>query len=110
MVFFRAQCKGYSFEKMQSHSSGDGGDGYGEFGGLCASKYANGYHHSGYGDQFGGCLPALDDDDEVVVFKGRIIVEIYDGYRVEPIAEIARFTVAQWLDMIDSGEAEEFED
>ena len=108
MIFFRAQHKGHSFTDMQAYSSGDGGDGFGELGGLCATRSANGEHNGGI--PFGGCWSILADDDEVVVFDGIIITEVYDGYRVEPIAEVARFTVGQWCDMLDTGEAESYED
>jgi hypothetical protein len=40
-------------------------------------------------------IGAMDDDDEVVVFEGRELEPIYDGWRVRPIRELARMTIAQ---------------
>ena len=41
-------------------------------------------------------MDAMNDIDEIIVFEGRELCEIYDGYRVEPVREVARFTVAQF--------------
>lgn len=89
-TYFRAQTKGYSFEQMLSHTSGDGGDGYGaEVGGLCAClSVSELLSNTVWG--------ALDADDEVVLLTAQKLQTIYDGYRVRPIAEVARFTVAEF--------------
>jgi len=72
---------------MQAHVSGDGGDGMGHEGGVFAC--------SSVSDLLSNTvLSALSADDEVVVFQGYAICEIYDGWRVVPTKEIARFTVA----------------
>lgn len=105
--FFRVQHKGYSFEDMCAFTSADGGDGLGEeVGGLCVSGSADGLDG---GSRFGGAWYAMDDDDEVVVLEGYVLARIYDGYRIEPTREVARFTVAEWARMIDDGTASDWE-
>jgi hypothetical protein len=102
--FYRVQKKGYSFEDMCNHVSADGGDGYDE--GLAVSGRPDGLDG---GSRFGGAWDAMDPDDEVIVLEGRILCEIYDGYRIEPTREIARFTVAQWEKMLNDGRAWDWE-
>jgi len=104
MRFFRVQTKGISFEEMAQYDSQDGGDG--ETVGLAVSSRPNGLDG---GSRFGGAYDALDDDDEIIILEGRIVTEIYDGYRIRPTREIARFTIAQWDEMLESGEAWEYE-
>lgn len=85
MNFFRLQDAGIDFNSMRNYTSADGGDGLGdEVGGLCVSGFVN---------SFGGAEGAYSAErpGEVVVLKGRILAEIYDGYRIEPTKEIARF-------------------
>jgi hypothetical protein len=101
MNYFRVQHKGISFSKVKNFNSGDGGDGYTE--GLCVSD-------SPEPGGFGGAWDAMDEDDEVIVLRGEKIARIYDGYRIRPTEEVARFTVAEWQEMLDSGEAYEYED
>lgn len=104
MRFFRIQSKGISFEEMKSYNSEDGGDGHYE--GLAVSGSPDGCDGGG---RFGGAWGAYDDDDEVVILEGRVIDEIYDGYRIRPIKEIARFTKGQWKEMLENGEAWDYE-
>ena len=88
-TYFRAQHAGYSFEDMTSFVSADGGDDLENIGGLCAcSTVADLLRNTVMG--------AMSANDEVVVFSAMKIAEIYDGYRVEPVAELARFTVAEF--------------
>jgi len=101
MNFFRAQQKGIAFEQMKDYNSADGGDGHTE--GLCVSDSPE--PHS-----FGGAWDAMNEDDEIVILKGRILTEIYDGYRIQPISEIARFTVAEWTRMLETGEAYDYKE
>jgi len=75
---------------------------------LAVSSRADGL--DGGGPRFGGAWDALDDDDEVIVLEGYIIKKIYDGYRVRPIREVARFTLTEWEQMLESEEAFEFEE
>ncbi len=103
--FFRAQEKGITFEAMIEFASEDGGDGYSE--GLCVCMSAAGT--DGGNAPFGGSLGALNADDEIVVLEGIILHEIYDGYRIRPTAEIARFPIREWERMVESGEASEYE-
>lgn len=99
MRFFRIQEAGISFEDMQSFDSADGGDGNEE--GLCVS---------GSPDKFGGAWSAYGDlDGEVVVMEGRILVEIYDGYRIYPTKEIARFSKAEWRIKLNDETAWDYE-
>lgn len=105
MKFFRVQSKGYSFEQMAEFDSLDGGDDGAEIG-LAVSGRADGRDG---GSRFGGAWDAMNDDDEVVVLEGHIVAEIYDGYRIRPTREVARFTVAQWAQMLKSGEAQNYE-
>jgi hypothetical protein len=97
--YFRAQEKNITLEEMFDFNSADGGDGYTE--GLCVTDEID--------SRFGGALDALDDDDEIVILNGIVLAEIYDGYRIRPTAEVARFTIAEWHAMCESGEAWEYE-
>ena len=104
-TFFRAQNKGISFEDMKKYNSLHmNEDDYARPGGLAACLSANGRDG---GSQFGGA--PLDDNTEIVLFKGRVLEEIYDGYLTEPIEEIARFPAQEWLAMIESGRAYDYE-
>jgi len=91
MRFFRVQGKGHTLEEMKSHVSLS--DGHEIQGGLCVSGSADGRDG---GSRFGGAWDAMDDDDEVVVLEGDIICKLYDGYRIAPTTEVARFTVGEW--------------
>lgn len=99
MNYFRLQEEGLTLEQMQSFNSADGGDGHTE--GLCVSEKP---------DSFGGAWQAHNDDDEIVILKGQVIAEIYDGYRIRPTEEVARFTKAEWRAKIEDGSAWDFED
>jgi hypothetical protein len=103
--FFRVQHKGYSFEETASFASRDGGDGYGEEG-LAVSGSPDGLDG---GSRFGGAWDAMDDDDEVLVLEGQVICKIYDGYRIRPTREVARFKVGEWAKMIQNGTAWDWE-
>ena len=105
MNFFRCQHKGYTLEQMQQFVSADGGDvdDDAELEGICVSD-------SPRPSTFGGAWDAMDDDDDVVVLKGIVVSEIYDGYRINPTAEVARFTVAEWRAMVADGSAQDYED
>jgi hypothetical protein len=105
MRFFRVQSKGYSFDEMAGYDSLDGGDDGTETG-LAVSGSASGLDG---GSRFGGAWDAMDEDDEVVVLEGHIVAEIYDGYRIRPTREVARFTIAEWREMLQSGTAQEYE-
>ena len=105
MRFFRIQTKKIKFEDMKNFNSEDGGgDGFAE--GLAVSGSPDGLDG---GSRFGGAWDVYDDDDEVVIIEGRIIAEIYDGYRIRPTKEIARFTKKQWAEMLEDGGAWDFE-
>ena len=47
--------------------------------------------------------------DDLVVLEGRIIEKLYDGYIIIPKREVARFTIAQWSEMLESGTAWNYE-
>ena len=103
--YFRIQEAGISFEDMQSFVSEDGGDGYEE--GLCVSGNASGLDG---GSRFGGAWDAYGDDDgEIIILEGYKIAQIYDGYRIEPTQEIARFAKGQWRQMLEDGTADRYE-
>jgi len=102
--FFRVQHKGWTFEQMQAHNSESGGDIGGE--GLAVSMSPGGLDG---GSRFGGAWNAMDDDDELVILEGRIVAEIYDGYRIIPTKEVARFTIAEWGRMLNDGSAWDWE-
>ena len=104
MRFFRVQHKGITFRQMKNWASADGGDG--ERVGLAVSGSADGIDG---GARFGGAYAALDGDDELIVLEGKILAEIYDGYRIAPTREIARFTIAEWDAMLESGTAWDYE-
>lgn len=88
-IYFRAQTRNISFQNLQSHISADGGDGMEEQGGVCACLTVTEMLRN-------TVMDALDEDDEVVIFAGHEICEIYDGYRVQPIREIARMTICEF--------------
>lgn len=89
-IYFRAQTKGYTFAEMCAHTSGDGGDGMGEeVGGLCACSSITELLNN-------TVMGAMGTDDEVVVFEANELAAIYDGYRVQPIREIARWSIADF--------------
>ena len=102
MNFFRLQDAGISLEDMQNYTSADGGDGMEEVGGLCVSSFVN---------KFGGAEGAYSNrrPGEVVVLKGHILAEIYDGYRIAPTNEVARFSLEDWQQMIEDETAYEYE-
>lgn len=104
MRFFRAQEKGISFEDMANFNSADGGDG--EQVGLAVSGSPDGYDG---GSRFGGAWDALEDNDEIIVLEGIVLQEIYDGYRIRPTREVARFALAEWERMLETGEAWDYE-
>mgnify|MGYP001476168491 CR=1 FL=1 len=101
--YFRLQDAGISFEDMCNFNSADGGDNCGEIGGLCVSMSP---------DKFGGADGAYGAGrpGEVVVVKGRKLAEIYDGYRIQPTVEIARFSLKDWRQMIADETAWDYED
>ena len=104
MNFFRLQRAGINFDAMVKFVSADGGDDCDT--GLCVTESVS-------DTRFGGADGAYNADageGEVVVMKGRVISRIYDGYRIEPTKEIARFTFAEWLAMVEDGSAEQYED
>lgn len=98
--YFRVQEPGLSIEEMRNFVSADGGDGYSEYGGVCACDSVADLKRN-------TAMDAANEDDEVVVFAGRELCEIYDGYRVEPVAEVKRVTVRYFLDHLE--EMTEFE-
>ena len=100
MNFFRLQDAGISLSKMRKFNSGDGGDGHKH--GLCVSTSP---------DRFGGAEGAYGSDrpGEVVVLKGQKVAEIYDGYRIEPQREVARFAWETWKNMLSDGSAWDWE-
>lgn len=106
MNFFRAQSAGIPFEQMKTYNSQHMiDDDYARPGGLAASSSPDGMDG---GSAFGGA--PLNDNDEIVIFRGRVIEQIYDGYLTEPLEEIARFTVKQWMEMLETDEAWDYED
>lgn len=104
-TFFRAQTKKISFSKMQKYHSKHEGK---RLPGVAACMCATGLEGGG---RFGGAWDALEMDDEVVVFEGEKVkvVEIYDGFVVKPIREIARFTIREWQRKLRDGSAGDFE-
>ena len=105
MRFFRVQSKGYKFSDMVDHNSADGGDG--NEAGLAVSGRPDGLDGGG---RFGGAWDAMDDNDDIVIVEGIIVSEIYDGYRIIPEKEIARFTIGQWKSMLADETAWDLED
>jgi hypothetical protein len=101
--YFRLQDAGISFKDMCSFTSADGGDGEEEVGGLCVSMSP---------DKFGGAEGAYGAgrQGEVVILKGRKLAEIYDGYRIQPTAEVARFSLEVWEQMVKDESAWDYED
>ena len=83
--YFRVQQKGYTFDQMKNFNSIDGGS------------------------KFGGAWEAMNDDDDLVILNGRVICRIYDGYRIIPAAEVARFKISEWKIMLADGSAYDYE-
>ncbi len=104
MRFFRVQHKGISFDQMRDFDSGDGGDGETE--GLCVSTRPDGLDG---GSRFGGSWDAMEDDDEIIVLEGHVVTQVYDGVRIRPSREVARFTIAEWERMLNDGSAYDWE-
>jgi len=102
--FFRVQTKGISFDEMRTWNSADGGDGASE--GLAVSMSPDGRDG---GSRFGGAWDAMDNDDDLVILEGEVLAEIYDGYRIRPTRELARFTIAEWSKMLEDGSAWDWE-
>jgi hypothetical protein len=102
--FYRAQTKGIKFSEMVNFNSGSGADD--EEIGLAVSGEPSGLDG---GSRFGGALDALNDDDEIIVLEGTIIEQIYDGYRIQPTREVARFTVEQWMVKLENETAYDYE-
>lgn len=77
-MFYRFQYGHYTLAEMQDYVSEDGGDDLGEVGGICACESPD--------DLFRNTVWINDDrfDAEVVIFKGQIETDIYDGVRVYP--------------------------
>lgn len=105
MRFFRVQGKGISFKEMCTYRSDCGGE-YEESHGLAVSTSPDGLDG---GSRFGGAWDAMNDDDELIILEGTVVARIYDGYLVRPTKEIARFKIAEWETMLESGEAWEYE-
>lgn len=103
MNYFRLQDAGISFNDMTKFNSADGGDDCGNIGGLCVSGSPN---------KFGGAEGAYSAarPGEVVVLKGSRLAEIYDGFRIQPTVEVARFPLSDWRKMVDDGTAWDYED
>lgn len=104
MNFFRLQDAGITFEQMMDFNSANGGDGLEdeELEGLCVSDTP---------DSFGGAEGAYGPGrpGEVVILKG-YGTRIYDGYRIQPTKEIARFSWETWMAKIADGSAWDYED
>lgn len=103
MKFFRAQHKGISLEQMKSFQSEHEGE---KLQGVACTLSANGLEG---GSRFGGAWDALSYDDEIVVFEGRKVASIYDGFVAMPVREIARFTLKEWEQKLNDGSAYEYE-
>lgn len=86
-IYIRAHRGSFTFEELTTHTSLDGGDGVGDQGGVCACDSVASLLSN-------TVMSALEDTDEVIVFRGYPVCAIYDGWRVVPTAEVARFTVA----------------
>lgn len=98
--YFRVQQKGYTFDQMKNFNSVDGGDGENE--GLAVSSAPNGIDG---GSKFGGAWEAMNDDDDLVILNGQVVCRIYDGYRLIPTSEVARFKISEWKKMLADGSA-----
>ena len=97
MNFFRLQDAGITFEQMMDFNSANGGDGMEdeELSGLCVSDTP---------DSFGGAEGAYGSGrpGEVVILKG-YGSRIYDGCRIQPTKEVARFSWDAWMAKIADG-------
>lgn len=91
MKFLRVQDAGIPFSALQAFTSADGGDDLACMGGLCACDSVSALLRNTAIEAYGPDRPA-----EVVIFTGRILARIYDGYRVEPIRELARYPLEEF--------------
>lgn len=87
MAFFRIQGKGISFEEMKAYKSTDVDDT--QYDGLCCADSVSSLRT--YAD-FGN-----DEDHEIVIFEGHQTGEIYDGVVVEPVKELARTSISDFM-------------
>lgn len=107
--YFRIQEPGISIEEMKAHQTlvdvDDNGEEIYEAGVSCCLS------PSGYdgGSCFGGAWDAADENWEIVIFEGHIVSQLYDGYVVEPVQEVARFTKSEWRTKIEDMSAWEYE-
>lgn len=92
-TYFRIQNAGYTFNQTQNHVSADGGDDGGTEGICACSSVSELMRNTVFG--------LLDESSEVIIFKANKIAEIYDGYRVEPVSEICRFTKKEFVENSD---------
>src|SRR5690606_32768720 len=98
-MFFRLQWGRYSLEEMQNHVSEDGGDGWAEAGGLCACDSVS----SLMANTVWTTDPRFTPGAEVIIFRGRKLVNIYDGVRVYPTEIVARMTVEEFMSKVEDG-------
>lgn len=86
--FFRFQYGHYNLEEMQSYHSEDGGDGCEE--GICACDSVSGLMRNAVWTESDA------GDAEVVVMRGQVVEEIYDGNRIYPTAILATFKPSEF--------------
>lgn len=102
-TYFRLQLGHYTFEQMENYQSEDGGDGMAEEGGLCACDSVTDLTRN-------TVWPLWNERNaEVVVFQGHKVCDIYDGARVTPVKEIARYSGGQFKQMVEDGTAYDHE-
>jgi len=89
-LYFRMQGKGHSLEAMQQYRSEDGASENETHEGLCACDSVSEmqrYAHMWFGE-----------GDEIVIFRGRKVADLYDGVQVYPTEIVERVSLEQFLE------------
>ena len=105
--YFRLQRNG-ELDMHSQHLNEDTGE-YDILPGIAASSFASGLDGSA---RFGGAWDAYDDDNGAVfILEGDVIEKLYDGVVLDTktVKIIAKFTKADWSQMLDSGKAYDWE-
>lgn len=93
MNYFRINHSHHTFAEMQNYTSADGGDELEEVGGLCVTNSVS--------SLVSNTAFFRSDNAEIVILRGQKLAEIYDGFRIYPTAEVARFSYAEFIKKLE---------
>lgn len=107
-LFSRVQGVGHSLSDMQQYQSIHGwdeeADDYLRVDGLACCDGIP------FGMNFGGTGGGFDGHDEVVIFRGDWVENIYDGCVAYPTEIVARYSPSEFKKLLESGELEKIYD